>query len=478
MKVQAFILLSIFGSLFSCSTAENIKSLPEKPNIIYILADDLGYGDLGCYGQKIIRTPHIDKLAGEGMIFSQHYSGSTVCAPSRSSLMTGLHTGHTFIRGNRKVQPEGQWPLSGQAVTVAELLQKAGYKTGAFGKWGLGYPGSEGDPNNQGFDEFYGYNCQRIAHHYYPYHIWHNQKKVVLEKNAGKEAGDYAHDKIHAKALDFIGENKDRPFFLFLPYLIPHAELLVPDDSIFQSYSGKLQERRPYKGVDDGPKFRLGPYGSVERPRASFASMVTRLDLYVGQVVEKVEELGLTDKTLIIFTSDNGPHIEGGADPRFFDSNGLLTGYKRDLFEGGIRVPMIARWPGVIDPQTSTDHISAFWDVMPTVCELTGIKTPDETDGISFVPTLVGEAQKAHRYLYWEFHEMGGRQAVRLGNWKGVKYDIFTDPKSRIKLYDVSKDVSERIDIANLNPDIVKQIEGIMWEAHHRSDEFPFPWEK
>ncbi|MFC2123894.1 sulfatase-like hydrolase/transferase [Bacteroidota bacterium] len=298
MKAYTLFAIFIISAFISCITSENEEELPEKPNIIYILADDLGYGDLGCYGQNEIRTPNIDNLAAQGMIFTQHYAGSTVCAPSRSSLMTGMHTGHTFIRGNKEVKPEGQWPLHTGAITIASILKKAGYKTGAFGKWGLGFPGSEGDPNYHGFDDFFGYNCQRIAHHYYPYHLWHNQEKIILEANIGMESGDYAHDKIHQKALDFITSNKDQPFFLFLPYLILHAELLVPDDSIFQSYSGKFPEK-PYQGVDNGPNFRLGPYGSVEQPHASFASMVTRLDLYVGQVVNTVEKLGLSEKTLL-----------------------------------------------------------------------------------------------------------------------------------------------------------------------------------
>jgi arylsulfatase A-like enzyme len=447
----------------------------ERPNIVYILADDLGYGDLGCYGQKDIRTPNLDRMAREGMVFTQHYSGSTVCAPSRSCLMTGQHTGHTPVRGNKEYQPEGQHPLPAESVTVAEVLKRAGYTTGAFGKWGLGYPGSEGDPNNQGFDEFYGYNCQRYAHNYYPYFLRHNDKKVMLAGNEGKKTEQYAHDLIQEQTLKFIEANKDNPFFLYVPNVIPHAELLVPEDEIVKSYRGQFAEK-PYKGVDDGRSYKRGGYGSVETPRANFAAMVTRLDRYVGEILDRLRQLGLDKRTLVMFTSDNGPHGEGGANPKYFDSSGGLRGMKRDLYEGGIRVPMIARWPGKIKAGSGSEHISAFWDVMPTLAELAGADAPDNIDGISFVPTLLGQKQKQkeHEYLYWEFHERGGKQAVRKGKWKAIRLQVKRDPDGPLELYDLQKDPQEKNNVASQHPDIVDRMAQIMREAHVDSDVFVF----
>jgi arylsulfatase A len=446
----------------------------KRPNIIFILADDLGYGDLWCYGQKKIRTPNIDKMAAEGIRFTDHYAGSTVCAPSRSCLMTGLHTGHTFIRGNKEYQPEGQHPLPACAVTVAEILKKAGYATGAFGKWGLGYPGSEGDPNNQGFDEFYGYNCQRMAHNYYPYFLRCNDKKVMLPGNEGRKIEQYAPDLIQEQTLKFIEANKDKPFFLFVPHVIPHAELLVPDDDIVRSYRGKFPEK-PYKGIDDGPNYKRGGYGSAETPHANFAAMITRLDRYVGEILGKLRELRLEKKTLVIFTSDNGPHREGGADPDFFNSSGPLRGYKRDLYEGGIRVPMIARWPGNIKAGSITGHVSAFWDVLPTFCELAGVESPEDIDGISFLPTLLGQnnRQKKHEYLYWEFHEQGKKQAVRFGDWKGVRLNVAGNPDGPIELYNLRDDIGEKDNIAEQRPDIVAKISEYMKTAWTRSEHWP-----
>lgn len=446
----------------------------EKPNIIYILADDAGYGDIGIYGQHHFATPHIDRLAAEGIYFTQHYSGSTVCAPSRSSLMTGLHTGHTYIRGNKGVQPEGQEPLPDSIYTMAEMMQEAGYVTGAFGKWGLGYPGSEGDPRNQGFDRFFGYNCQGLAHNYYPEYLWDDSEKIMLPGNTGDGMGTYSQDVIHAEALRFIEENHGRPFFLFLPYVLPHAELLVPEDSILEKFRGKFPEK-PYEGVDYGePRFRTGGYGSQQIPHAAFAAMMTRLDLYVGQVIEKLDELGLSENTIVMFSSDNGPHLEGGADPRFFDSNGPLRGFKRDVYEGGIRVPFIVRWPGIVAPGQTSDHVSAFWDVMPTLAEIARISAPEGIDGISFLPTLLGQTgQQAHDYLYWEFHEQKGKQAVRKGNWKAVRLNAATDPKAPIELYDLSTDIEERNDVAAEHPEVVREMGEIMRQSHVNSELFP-----
>tara|TARA_B100000949_G_scaffold182310_1_gene163580 strand:+ start:2871 stop:4322 length:1452 start_codon:yes stop_codon:yes gene_type:complete len=447
----------------------------EKPNVIYILADDLGYGDLGCYGQTKFATPNIDKLAQKGMLFTQHYSGSTVCAPSRSALMTGMHTGHTVVRGNKEVRPEGQHPIPDSTYTLAEAFKSAGYQTGAFGKWGLGYPGSEGDPIKQGFDTFFGYNCQRLGHNYYPRHLWSNNDSLVLEGNHGNKKEVYAPNLIHEKTLDFIDENKENPFFLYVPSIIPHAELVAPD-SIMNAFRGKYDPEHQFQGVDDGPDYRNGPYGSQKESHAAFAAMVSLLDLQVGEIMDKVEELGLTDNTIIIFTSDNGPHQEGGADPDYFDSNGPLKGYKRDLYEGGIRVPMIVSWPGVIDEGSKTDHISAFWDVFPTVAEVLKIDSPNNIDGISFLPTLNGndESQNQHEYLYWEFHEKGGRQAVRKGNWKAVKYDVFKGKESKIELYDLENDLQEENNVAADHPEIIKEMQIILDSARTPSSVYQF----
>jgi arylsulfatase A-like enzyme len=474
-----FIVISLF--LFSSCQNQSKKAAllngveGSKPNIIYILADDLGYGDLSCYGQTRFQTPNIDKMAARGMLFTQHYSGTTVCAPSRSSLMTGQHTGHTPIRGNKEWQPEGQWPLQADAVTVAELLKQAGYATGAFGKWGLGFVGTEGDPNMQGFDEFYGYNCQRMAHNYYPGHLWDNQQKIVLEENTGDKFEVYAPHLIHQRALQFIEKNRDKPFFLFYPNVIPHAELLLPEENLAE-FRGKFLPEKEFKGAEPGdPGFREGPYGTQPESHAAFVAMVTLLDKQVGEVMAKLKELGIEKNTLVIFTSDNGPHQEGGADPDYFDSNGPLKGYKRDLYEGGIRVPMIAVWEGKVIPGTKTEHVSAFWDVMPTVAELAGVPTPENIDGISFLPTLIGkENQKQHDYLYWEFHEKGGRKALRKGDWKLVQYDVFTPEKTTTELYNLSTDIGEERNVATENSELVKELLELINSARVESENFPF----
>jgi arylsulfatase A-like enzyme len=437
------------------------------------LADDLGYGDLSCYGQTKFATPNIDKLASEGIKYTQHYSGATVCAPSRSSLMTGLHTGHTPIRGNKEWQPEGQWPMPAEAFTLAEMLKESGYVTGAFGKWGLGYPGSEGDPTNQGFDDFYGYNCQRIAHHYYPFHVWHNQEKVLLPENEGTLRGIYGPEIIHKEALKFLEQNKDKEFFMFYPSLIPHAEMFAPEEYM-EKYRGKYLPENEYQGVDDGEKLKLGPYGSQPESHAAFVAMVNYLDDQVGELMAKLKELGLEDNTIVMFTSDNGPHLEGGADPDYFNSNGPFKGYKRDLYEGGIRVPMIVRWPGKIISGSQTDHISAFWDVMPTVAEVVGVRPPEGLDGISFLPTLLNEAQKEHEYLYWEFHEKGGRQAVRQGEWKLVRYEVNVDPNRPLELYNLADDPGEVNDLSAKFPEKVEELKNIMLGARTESTVFTF----
>lgn len=453
---------------------EVVKETTSTPNIIYILADDLGYGDLSSYGQEKFSTPNIDKLATRGMRFTQHYSGSTVCAPSRSALMTGMHTGHTVVRGNKEIQPEGQHPIPENTYTIAEALKKAGYTTGAFGKWGLGFPKSEGDPNNQGFDTFFGYNCQRLGHNYYPDHLWSNKDSIVLTENAGKADGVYAPELIHTNTLQFLEDNHNKPFFLYVPSIIPHAELAAPE-AFMKKNRGIYPPEKSYIGVDDGPDFNNGPYRSQKETHAAFAAMIQLLDNQVGEIMDKVEELGIANNTIIVFSSDNGPHEEGGADPEYFDSNGPFKGVKRDLYEGGIRVPMIVSWPDKIKQNTHTDHVSAFWDVFPTVSEIAGVDVPDNLDGISFLPTLLGnEKQLNHEYLYWEFHEKGGRQAVRKGNWKAVRYNVLKNPGAPIELYNLLEDIGEENNIASEHPDIIVEMEKILKVARTPSDIFTF----
>ncbi len=476
MKSKTILLCASQVGLFSfwgCSGTGTKQIESSRPNIIYILADDLGYGDLSCYGQKKFSTPNIDRLAAEGIKFTNHYAGCAVCAPSRSTLLTGLHTGHTPIRGNLAVKPEGQWPLPAQTITFPKILQQAGYVTGAFGKWGLGFVDTNGDPNKQGFDEFFGYNCQTLAHNYYPDHLWHNREKIILNENSDKKTGVYAPSLIHKKALDFIRNNKDNHFFMYYATTIPHAELAAPENYITK-FRNKFLPEKSYEGVDSGPTYRLGPYGSQPEVHAAFAAMVSLLDDEVGELVAELKELGLDKNTIIMFSSDNGPHREGGADPDYFDSNGPFKGYKRDLYEGGIREPMIVRWPGKIKPGETTDHISAFWDVMPTALQLAGVQIPSGIDGISFLPTLIGGKQAQHEYLYWEFYELGGRTALRMGKWKAVRYNVTAIPKSSTELYDLLNDPGETENLAALHPDIVQKMDEQMSLSHVPSDVFTF----
>jgi arylsulfatase A-like enzyme len=439
----------------------------DQPNIVYILADDLGYGDLGCYGQKVIQTPNIDKLAAEGMRFTDHYAGSTVCAPSRCCLMTGMHTGHAWIRGNARV------PLRPSDVTVAELLKQAGYTTGIIGKWGLGEPDTTGIPNKQGFDYWFGYLNQRHAHNYYPEYLWRNEEKYKLKNEVNHVIGgrdrtpggvatkrvEYSHDLFAAEALRFVEENKDRPFFFYLPFTIPHAN----------DEAGK-------KGMEV-PSYRLYADKDWPDPQKGHAAMITRMDGDVGRLMDKIKALGLDEKTLVMFSSDNGPHKEGGADPAFFHSSGPLRGYKRAVYEGGIRVPLIARWPGKIKAGSVSHHVSAFWDFLPTCCQLVGIKAPGGIDGISMLPTLLGRGaqQKEHEYLYWEFHEQGKKQAVRMGRWKGVRLNCAKRPNGPIELYDLENDLGEKHNIADEHPKIVAKIEGLMKTARVPNEHFPWP---
>ncbi len=418
-----------------------------KPNILWIMADDLGYGDLGCYGQTVIKTPQLDRLASQGVRFTDCYAGSTVCAPSRCVLMTGRHTGHARIRGN------GLLPLAPEDVTVAEVLKSAGYVTGIIGKWGLGEPGTTGVPNQQGFDEWFGYLNQHHAHNYYPDYLWKNDQKVtfdnVVQGNVATKRRVYSADLFTQEALDFLDRHKRDRFFLYLPLTLPHANneagqqgMEVPSDA-------------PYSAE------------SWPQPQKNHAAMITYLDTQVGKVLAKLAELGLDENTIVFFTSDNGPHREGGADPKFFGSSGPLRGFKRALYEGGIRVPMIVRFPHKIAPGTESSQVWAFWDVLPTLAELAGAPLPGDLDGISMVPALLGEktsrrVQQDHEYLYWEFHERGFNQAVRLGHWKAVRHQ----PGTPLELFDLASDLGEQHDVAQEHPDTLSRVEAILVRAH------------
>jgi arylsulfatase A len=461
----------------AAATLTTLAVSARNPNIIYILADDLGYGDLSCLGQQKFKTPHIDSLAKEGMIFTQHYSGSTVCAPSRCSLLTGLHTGHCFVRGNAEVMPEGQASMPASTRTVAHLLQEAGYATGIFGKWGLGSPGSDSEPLKMGFERFYGYNCQRMAHHYYPYFLWSDNQREMLWNNFGLETGDYAPDLIQTQVLKFIEENRERPFFCYYALIQPHAEMFAPEEYM-RKYRGKFLPETEYKGTDGGPSFRKGPYGSQAESHAAFAAMVGVMDDDIGELKAKLRQLGIDKETLIIFTSDNGTHVEGGHNPAYFNSSGSRRGTKRDLYEGGIHVPMIACWPGKIRAGATTAHLSAFWDILPTFAEIAGAETPKGLDGISFLPTLLNyPGQKQHDYLYWEFHEQRGRVAIRQGQWKGVRYNVAVNPDSPLELYDLSNDPGEEHNVAAQNPEVVRNLDRLLKQARIASHtpKFNFP---
>ena len=461
----------LFAAQFTAATAAiaQIAAPNSRPNIILILADDLGYGDPGYQGQQKIHTPNIDRMAAMGMRFTQCYAGTAVCAPSRASLLTGLHTGHTPIRGNRGYKPEGQYPFPDSSLTIASVLQSHGYTTGAFGKWGLGYPGSTGTPTKKGFTDFYGYNCQSLAHNYYPDHLWSNDQIIPLP---GNTTGDsiYSGDLIHQHALQFLQENKDKPFFLFLAYTLPHAALQVPHDSVYTNYIARFHEAPKTPGPDD----KKTDYAFEPYPHAAYAAMVTRLDRYVGEIIRQTQTLGLAANTLILFTSDNGPHHEGGGDPAFFHSSGPLRGIKRDLYEGGIREPFVAYLPGQIKPGATTRPF-AFWDLFPTFEAFTGIPVTKDIDGLSILPLLQGHPEKAqqHEFFYWEFHESGGRQAVRRGKWKGVRLGVNTIADPPIELYDLEKDPGEQTNIAGQHPDIVRQIRMDMEHAHLSNKDWP-----
>lgn len=469
--------------------AFGIARAAEKPNIVFILADDLGYREVGEFGQKLIRTPNLDQLARDGMRLTQHYSGNAVCAPSRCVLLTGKHPGHAFVRNNRSTPPEGQWPIPDSEVTLAELLRSGGYVTGAFGKWGLGGPESSGRPLNQGVDRFFGYNCQAHAHSYYPSYLWDDAKQIQLnndppvpghaslpdgaDKTDAKsyamfQGTDYAPDRIHDAAIEFIKENKERPFFLYYPSVIPHVALHVPDEDL-----------KPYLdlGWNDPPFTRDAGYGYTPHftPRAAYAAMITRLDTYVGNVLRLLDELGLADDTLVVFTSDNGTtHLGREVDYEFFRSVGELRGLKGSLYEGGVRVPTIVRWPGKVQAGSESDRVTGFEDWIPTLLDAVGAidSVPNEVDGISMLPTLLGNTQTERPYLYREFAAYGGQQSIRVGDWKAIRQNM-SKGKLKTELYNLATDVSEQNDVASEHPQVVQKLEKMMEEVRVPSQVFP-----
>ena len=492
-KIWAFLISSSF--LFFASTNK------PKPNIVFILADDLGYGEVGVYGQKLIETPNIDALAKEGKRFTQHYAGAPVCAPSRCVLLTGQHQGHAYIRGNdewnergdvwslkameENPRLEGQRPLPDSILTIAEILKKEGYTTGLVGKWGLGAPYSEGTPNKQGFDFFYGYNCQRQAHTLYPTHLWKNEEKAPLNNKfvnthqnldpkldpkdpksyADFELNDYAPEVMHEEALKFLKEQKGNPFFLLYASPLPHVPLQAPKRWV-EFYNKKLGEEEPFTGA------KSNNYYPNRTPKATYAAMISYLDEQVGELVKELKANGQYENTIIMFSSDNGPSYAGGAKPDFFKSGGpFQEKYGRGkgfVYEGGIRVPMIASWPGFVKKGSTSETISSFYDFMPTICDMIGIKSP-KTDGISYLPTLLGKKQKAHDYLYWEFPETGGQQALRMGKWKAVITEMHKG-NTHIQLFNLEKDLKEENDVSTENPEIVAKIAKILKENHRQAE--------
>lgn len=454
-------LLSSFAPLVFAAPAVVQNPTPRRPSILFILADDLGYGDLGCYGQKRIKTPSLDKLAAEGIRFTSFYAGSTVCAPSRCALMTGMHTGHAWIRGNSDAA------LRPQDVTVAQVLKTAGYHTGLIGKWGLGGPNSTGLPQNKGFDEFAGYLDQVHAHDYYTTHLWRHDPvsgfdgEMPLAENFANSKKLYIPDLFSNAVMNFIrvnqpdAANRYRPFFLYVADTIPHA-----NNEEGQRTGNGMQ-------VPSDEPYSSEPWPQTEKNKAA---MITRLDTHVGKWLERLKTLGIEDDTIVIFSSDNGPHKEGGVDPAFFRSSGPFRGIKRDLYEGGIRVPFIIRWPAAIKPGQVSDLPCAFWDILPTLAEIGGAKAPTDLDGISFLPTLLGKTQtNRHDFLYWEFHERGFQQAARMGDWKAVRLQ----PDKPLELYDLKNDPAEKSNVAGENPAVVAKFEDYLKSARTDSEKWP-----
>jgi len=473
-----------FLFVFISFTSQVVFAQKKQPNIIIIFADDLGYGELGSYGQKIIQTPHIDKLAQKGMRFTDFYSSSALCAPARCQLLTGLHSGHSAVRANFEMAngpasftdalERGQMPLPAQAHTMAEMLKPLGYATACIGKWGLGMADTEGNPNQQGFDYFFGYLDQKQAHNYYPTHLWENGKRVELnnksltvhtrisEDQATDEVFDsfigneYSVELMAEKAAQFITNQKSDPYFLYYAITLPHLALQIPPEEL-DLYKGKFEES-PYLG-DHG-------YCPVQYPRSTYAAMITYLDKKVGELMKQVEDLGLSDNTLILFTSDNGAAFPvGGTDPEFFNSNGALRELKGALYEGGIRIPFIASWPGTIKPGSTSSHAAAQYDIKATVAELVKVTIP-RTDGISFLPELLGKKQPSHDFLYFELYEYGGQQAVRMGEWKAVKRNMLKDKNAKWELYNLKEDIGEKNDLAAKYPNKVKKADQLAKQSH------------
>ena len=464
------------------------RATSNPPNIVFILADDLGYRELGCYGQKKIRTPHLDQLAAEGMRLTQHYSGNAVCAPSRCVLLTGRHPGHAWIRDNSEATPEGQKPIPDSEVTLAELLKARGYVTGAFGKWGLGGPGSEGDPTNQGFDYFFGYNCQRHAHSFYPDYLWSNTERVPL-KNSPPVPGhaklalgadpmvpksydtfkgtEYAPDRIRNEALQFLTAHRNEPFFLYYPTSLPHVALHIPDEDL-----------KPYLNLHwNDPPFTAdsGGYTPHFTPRAAYAAMISRMDSDVGALLAKLKELQLQENTIVVFSSDNGTtHLDKEVDVPFFNSVGELRGLKGSLYEGGVRVPAIVRWPGHIASGSNSDFVSGFEDWLPTLLEVAEATPtlPEHSDGISLVQLLTTGNQPTRPFLYREFPGYGGQQFLRVGDWKAIRQKLGQGNRT-IELYNLATDISESENVADQNPGMVSQFEARM--AANRTSSRLFP---
>jgi len=434
----------------------------KKPNIIYILSDDLGYGDLGCYGQKEIKTPHLDALAAGGMKFTRHYAGATVCAPSRAVLMTGRAPGKVRVRGNYETGPHGfgaGLELKDEDITLAEVMKQYGYSTAMIGKWGMGVENTTGEPNKQGFDYSFGFLNQGHAHSQYPDYLFRDGKRVEIEENEYGRRDAYTNDLFTDEAISYINSHREKPFFLYLAYTTPHAELLVPEDSIFLSYKGRFKEK-PFieNGQGSNGENDFGIYHSQENPNAAYAASVSHQDMSIGRIIALVKERGLFENTVIMFSSDNGPAREGGADPEYFNSSGGLRGGKRDLYEGGIRMPFIVSWPAKIKPGQVTDHVSAFWDIIPTFAGIAGEKLSRNipTEGISFYPTLIGkpQKQKQHAYLYWEFHEKPtSTQALLFNDWKAIRHD----PNGPFEIYNLKHDSAEKINVAEQHPQVVNK---------------------
>ncbi|HUH73761.1 MAG TPA: arylsulfatase [Chitinophagales bacterium] len=453
---NTFLLLLLFT--FNCYT---VFSQSSKPNIIFILADDLGYGDLEVYGQDFIETPNLNQLSENGVTFTEHYAGSTVCAPSRASLLTGMHTGHSPIRGNHEKFPQGQFPLPDSTVTIAQLLQENGYHTNVIGKWGLGFPSSSGIPSLQGFDNFFGYNCQRKAHGYYPRKLWDNLDITKEYK------GEYSHSVFTDKALEYIEEKSKEPFFLYLAYTIPHAKLQIPKEKTTH-YIDKIKT--------DSTLSKLGPL--KKKHTIKYASMVSLMDEDIGRIVHKLDSLNLLENTIIIFSSDNGPHSERGYNPKILNSSGGLRGKKRDLYEGGIKIPHIVSWKGTVEAGQVSNHVSAHWDFFPTVTDILDIPNPKGIDGISYLPTLLNSGdQKKHEYLYWEFHGKRGRQAVLSDQWKLIKYKV-NSSHPQLELYNLSSDPSESKNVILENMQMVEKLKKMMNSAHSGNRVFKFKFDK